>query len=330
MTIDRKEARMRVGLAVSVLDLESWRPRSLAQIVAEAEWAEASGFDSIWISDHLFMTRGDERVAGLEPLTTLAYLAARTSKLTLGTHVLCNNFRNVGQLAREIATLVEATETRLTVGLGCGAQRSEHEAFGLPFQHRVGRLEESLTVLPRLLRGEVVSFDGRFVRLREASITTTGHVPPFWVAAFRPRMIGIAARLADGWAGNWNGRDTTDFRAQVAEVREAVAAAGRAAAPFEIVAGLLAVPNRGRTAELAERAERLLPAPAPVTSRVIFGDADELAGALAAYRDAGATYALVAPGPRQFSSFEGSDRRELAAAVAALARTTRETAGAAR
>jgi alkanesulfonate monooxygenase SsuD/methylene tetrahydromethanopterin reductase-like flavin-dependent oxidoreductase (luciferase family) len=309
---------MRVGLALSVLDLDTWTQRRLADVVEEAQWAEANGFDSVWISDHFFMTQGDERAAGLEPLTTIAHLAARTSRVTLGTLVLCNNFRHPGQLARELASLVEATEGRLTVGLGCGAQPNEHEAFVLPYAQRVTRLEETLTVLPPLLRGEHVTYDGRLVKLTDASISTTGQAPPFWVAAFKPRMIEITARLAQGWGGNWNGPDPSEFRAQVAVVRDALAAAGRADEPFELAANLLVVPTREDPGEVAARVGALLPGRAVGDRDVTFGDAARIVEVLRGYEDAGATHAIVAPGPRQFSAFSGSDRDELAAAIAEL------------
>jgi alkanesulfonate monooxygenase SsuD/methylene tetrahydromethanopterin reductase-like flavin-dependent oxidoreductase (luciferase family) len=312
---------MKLGLALSVLDLEPWGQRRLADVVAEIEWAEDVGFDSVWISDHYFMSLGGSRAAGLEPLTTLSYAAARTSRITLGTLVLCNNFRNVGQLARELGVLVEAADGRLVIGLGCGAQEAEHDAFGLPYAYRVSRLEESLEVLPRLLEGETVSYDGRLTRLADASFSSTGRVPPFWVAAFRPRMIGIAARLAQGWASNWNGPDPSTFADNVAVVRGAIRDAGRDDESFDFVACMLVAPHTGDGADVVALAERLMPGGGPIEERVVFGDATAIAGVLESYRDVGATHAILAPAPRQFSRFAGADRDEVAAVVRAFSRT---------
>jgi alkanesulfonate monooxygenase SsuD/methylene tetrahydromethanopterin reductase-like flavin-dependent oxidoreductase (luciferase family) len=306
---------MQLGLAISNVDLEQWAPIPLAQMADEAEWAEDAGFDSAWVSDHFFMMRDSKRTAGFDPIAVLSYLAARTSRITLGVLVLCNNFRNVGQLAREVATLVDATDGRLIVGLGCGSTLEEHAAFGLPFDNRVSRLEESLIVLPKLLRGEAVTHDGRFVKLKNAVISTNGHVPPFWLAAFGPRMVNITSKYADGWAGNWNGPNPAGFREDVSRVHGALATNGRATSQFHLVADLLVLPHHSKTDEIAATARRAFEHSAPVQERVVIGTPDEVAETMRAYQAAGATDAILAPSPRQFTRFNDSSRKELAATV---------------
>ena len=305
---------MRIGLALAVFDLAAWRHRRVDEIAEEALWAEAVGFDSIWVSDHFFFTRSNQRVAGLEPMALLSYLAAKTRSMTLGAMVLCNNFRPIGQLAREVATLMDASRGQVILGMGCGSQDIEHRAFGLPYDRRVTRLDESLTVLPRLLAGERVTFSGSLVNLEDASVTTAGQVPPIWLAAFGPRMIEIAARRGQGWAGNWNGPDVEGFRQEAATVRAVVDRHSKSNAGFDIVVNMLAVPTERASSQVARAIEQVLPG-GPAEGRIAIGSGDELGDILNAYQEAGATYAVVAPSPRQFSYFPETDRDQLARLV---------------
>lgn len=309
---------MRVGITLSTYDMESGVPASVRELADEARRAEELGFDSIWLMDHYFVIRDGRRVGGFEPLTSLGYIAAVTSRIRLGILVLCNTFRDAGQLAREVATLSDAAGDRLILGVGCGSFQPEHDAFGVRFDHRVSRLEETLQVLPPLLRGESVSFQGRFVRLAEATITPARSVPPIWAAAFGPRMVDITSRLADGWTGGWDGPDPARFGAQAATVGQAVERSRGSADGFERVATLLMLAG---DREVVGRAERFAPDAAPIESRVIFGGPEDHARALAGYRAAGATYAVVAPTPRQFGRFDAAQMDEVAKGVQLFGRS---------
>src|SRR5579875_2718722 len=101
---------VRVGLALPMFDLETGRPLTLSELADFAKRTEELGYDSVWAMDHFWLENVGRRTGGHDPLVALAYIAARTERITLGTLVICNSFRNPGQLAREAAALADAAE----------------------------------------------------------------------------------------------------------------------------------------------------------------------------------------------------------------------------
>src|SRR3954464_1276094 len=221
--------------------MENGRTLRLDEVAVAEEEGERLGFDSVWLMDHFWLERGGRRVGGHDPLVVAAYLAARTRRIALGFLVLCSPFRPVGQLGREAAALADAAQGRLILGLGCGWSQPEFDAFAYPFERLVGRFEETLRVLPPLLRGESVDFDGEFVQLENATLLTTAPAPPLWVAAFGPRMLRLTAGHADGWNGGWHGPDTAAFESLLAELRGTLGDRRR----VEISTGIWALPVEG-------------------------------------------------------------------------------------
>src|SRR4051812_33819781 len=142
---------------------------SWAEISALARQAEDGGIDSLWLSDHFFY-RGDGAAVGTETgyheaWTLLSALAATTNRVELGTLVLATTFRSPGLLAKMAATADDVSGGRLILGLGCGWHEPEYVAFGYPFDHRVGRFEEALSIIVPLIRGERVSVNGTYERV---------------------------------------------------------------------------------------------------------------------------------------------------------------------
>jgi alkanesulfonate monooxygenase SsuD/methylene tetrahydromethanopterin reductase-like flavin-dependent oxidoreductase (luciferase family) len=304
---------VKVGLALPCFELGTGRPLSLAEIAEVAAEAEEAGFDSLWTMDHYFLDNVPGRTAAHEPFITLAYLAGRTERVQLGTLVACNGFRPVGQLARAAASLADAAEGRFVLGLGSGWQQSEFDAFGHPFDRRAERLAETLEVLGGLMRGSDVTHDGRFSRLRRARITTSAAPPTVWVAAFRPRMVAIAARFADGWNSSWHGPDTTRFVQQLETMRAGLAAVGRAGDAFEVSAGLWMLPVEGdELAAAVARADSLKPPsadatwPSPILEKVLSGEAAALAAAVRIYERLGAGHVILNLSVTPFSLFDRS------------------------
>src|SRR5207302_1423412 len=151
-------------------------------------------------------------VLGHDPMLCLAQVAAVTTRITLGSLVLGHAFRHVGQLAREASALADMSGGRFVLGLGAGWHQPEFKAFGLPFDHRVSRLEEAVEPLRQLLRRERMTVNGKWLSLSDASVAVTSPAPPVWIAAEGPRMLALAAR-ADGWNhAYWSGADTTRFK----------------------------------------------------------------------------------------------------------------------
>src|SRR5947199_3442048 len=128
-----------------------------------ARAAEEVGFDSIWVGDH-HLYRGDGRPerGPWEAWTVLAALAASTERVALGPLVACVAFHPPAVLAKMAATIAEISGGRFTLALGAGWNEAEFRAFGLPFDHRVTRFEESFAIVWRLLAGERVTLRGKY------------------------------------------------------------------------------------------------------------------------------------------------------------------------
>jgi alkanesulfonate monooxygenase SsuD/methylene tetrahydromethanopterin reductase-like flavin-dependent oxidoreductase (luciferase family) len=227
--------------------------------------------------------------------------------LRVGPLVLCNSFRHPGQLGREAIALADASGGRFILGLGAGWYRPEYEAFGFPFDHRVSRLEETVTVLRPLLRGDRVTYDGRYLSLRDASLVTTTDSPPLWIAAGGPRMMELTARHADGWNVAWYGPDTEPFHASLGELRAAMSAVGRPAGEIEVSVGLFVLPD---------------PAAGPEDGRAIVGDAEHVAERIRAYGEAGADLVIVSLARNPFVELDPSYPARLAEVLRYLRRST--------
>ncbi len=142
---------MEVGVTLAGCPLEPGPTVTLEETAEQARLAEELGYASVWMMDHFWAEGPAGRRGSHEPMVTLAYVAARTSRIKLGTLVLANSFRHPGQLAREVAALADAARGRLILGLGAGWYPPEYRAFGFPYDRRVSRLEETLCVLRPLL-----------------------------------------------------------------------------------------------------------------------------------------------------------------------------------
>jgi alkanesulfonate monooxygenase SsuD/methylene tetrahydromethanopterin reductase-like flavin-dependent oxidoreductase (luciferase family) len=196
------------------------------------QYAERLGLDSAWVCDHFVQPSRPDYAGGyLEGWTLLAALAARTERIRLGVLVSSNTFRHPALLAKEAVTVDHVSGGRLEVGLGAGWYAPEHEMYGLELGEPgqlVERYREAVEVVDRLLRGDVVSYDGLHYRLREA-VFRPGPIqrprPPLTLGAHRPRMLAIVARHADRWNSFGS---VEEMRERNAGLDEACAAIGRA------------------------------------------------------------------------------------------------------
>ena len=123
---------------------------SYAEIRRFALDAEAAGLDSLWIVDHVLYRFAGQGTQGVQECwTTAAALAEATSRIELGTLVVCTEYRNPALLAKMAVNVDALSGGRLTLGLGAGWHDPEYEAFGYPTDHKVGRFEESRADHPR-------------------------------------------------------------------------------------------------------------------------------------------------------------------------------------
>jgi len=198
--------------------------------------AEAAGWDSLWIDDHLLADEGDASDPKLEGWATLSALAVLTSQPRLGLLVAANTFRNPGLTAKLATTVDHLSGGRLVLGLGGGWFEREHEAFGLDFGagfgERLDRLDEAVGIIRRLLDGETVTHDGRFYTMRDAVCE------PRPVQARLPILIGGSGptktlRTTARYADLWNGYGPPERIALTSEIlRERCVEVGR---PFDSI-----------------------------------------------------------------------------------------------
>jgi alkanesulfonate monooxygenase SsuD/methylene tetrahydromethanopterin reductase-like flavin-dependent oxidoreductase (luciferase family) len=234
--------RMRIGVTLPLAGVDSpdGHAPSFDETLAFARHAEAAGLDSIWVFDHLLFRSAGRPDGGIrEAWTTLAALAPTVPRLELGTLVMCSSFRSPGVMAKMAATLDDLAGGRLILGLGSGWHDAEYEAFGFPVDHRVGRFAEDLEIVARLLRGETVSFDGRWRTVRDAVLVPPpDRRVPILVAAEGPRMLRLTATWADAWNAAWFGAADARMRALLAGLDAACVRVGRDPATMRKTVGI--------------------------------------------------------------------------------------------
>lgn len=248
---------MKVGWTVMLTDyLRRDRTPRYNDIRDMARRAEAAGFDSVWLYDHLlYRTDGRATIGIWECWTILSALAEATERVELGTLVACNSFRNPAMLAKMAITLDEVSNGRLILGLGAGWNRAEHDAFGMPFDHLVGRFEEALQIIRPLLKEGRVDFEGTYYRAADCEITPHGPRvggPPLMVGSFGPRMLRFTARYADVWNTACL-HQPASLNKPRAELEAACADVGRDPATLDVTALVaLGYPDLGDLPQVAE------------------------------------------------------------------------------
>jgi probable F420-dependent oxidoreductase len=273
---------MRCGVVLPIGEEDDGVP-SYAAIREVAVAAEAGGFDSVWVFDHL-LYRFDGAETGIhECWTVLSAIAEATSRVELGTIVMCTAFRSPALLAKMAATLDEVSGGRLILGLGAGWHEPEFDAFGFPFDHRVGRFEESLAVIKGLIRTGRADLDGRWVTVRDVFLRPPARPDmQILVAGKGPRMLDLTAQHADSWNAAWFAIPDERLAGRRKDLADACERVGRDPATLGITVGLTV------------RYPELLPVPAePPTAPALSGTAEVIAAGLRAHAAEGADHAIV-------------------------------------
>ena len=276
---------MKIGL---MLPLGADETDGFGVLRAMALEAEASGLDSVWGADHLIF-RDDEGTFGIhECWTVLTAVAAITRRVEIGPLVLALPFRNPALVAKMAAELDEVSGGRLILGLGCGWHEPEFDAFGYPFDHRVGRFEEGMAIVAPLLRGETVTFEGRYHTAVDASLIPApirDGGPPILIAGKQPRMLGLVAEHAAQWNSAWYGfPDRADvLRTRLADLRGALDTAGRDPATLTLTAGIFVAFDGAEDTDV---------------ERAIHGSVSEVADGLAGYAELGINHLIAHVFPR--------------------------------
>jgi len=264
---------MHFGFALPQYDysVAGERPLRFDTIVDYAQRSSAAGFDSVWLSDHLFLDLAKyggcaDREACYEPVVTLAALSRRVPAVRLGVLVFCEALRPASVLAKALATLDRVCDGRLDVGLGAGWYEPEYEAIGMSMPApgaRLRRLGEAIEIVKGLLGAAPFTFAGDAHRAFGAqSLPPARQVPRprVFVGGKGDRLLRLIAEHADGWNTCWSW--TADaYRERAEQLARACDAAGRDPATVWRSLGLYALCGEDER-DLARRFE-IMAAQAP-------------------------------------------------------------------
>ncbi len=295
---------MKFGVAIMLVDAANrgTAPR-YTDIKDMAQRAEAAGFDSIWLYDHLLYRFGGEPTLGIwECWSMLAALAEATERVEIGTLVICNSFRNPALLAKMAETVDEISDGRLVLGIGAGWNKPEYDAFGIPFEHIRSRFEEAVQIIKPLLKERrLVNFDGAHYAVRNCEIAPPGPRPsgvPLMIGAMGPRMMRLAAQHADIWNVCYTG-DADSFAAHLARFKDAchlntVTFTALANVTFTDLGGAPPPPI-----------DDDLPLPdSALNAPTLIGSDDEIAHELTRYRELGAAHVMFQLQPYSVESLD--------------------------
>jgi probable F420-dependent oxidoreductase len=286
------------GLALENFTPER-KPPSMDAVVDYAVTAEKLGFASVWAWDHLFL--GARRpFPFLEALTTLTMVAARTSRIGLGTGVLVLPVREPAVLAKVTGTIQIASGGRLTLGMAAGWYEREFEATGVPFAGRGAVFERNLDLLYRLWGDDEVSgdWDGRALR-RVRMMPRPQPRPGVLVGGYVDRVLKRAATLADGWITYFYTADS--FARSWGKIKAFAEEAGRDPAELRNAAQLplcIGSSYESATSQASQYVGEYFDTPAwseATADSAIRGTPEQCAEQIAAHIEAGSQHLIFCP-----------------------------------
>jgi alkanesulfonate monooxygenase SsuD/methylene tetrahydromethanopterin reductase-like flavin-dependent oxidoreductase (luciferase family) len=222
---------LKIGVQLPEVEFEYDWP----QLSGMAKLAEDSGYDSIWLGDHLMYRNADPTVAPVGPYeawTTLAALAAITTRVELGPLVASLGFHNPAMIAKMAATIDQISNGRFILGIGSGWNQAEYLGYGFPFDHRVDRFEESFAVIRQFFETGACDFDGQYVQIENGLLfprLVREGGPPMMVGSHGKRMLEITLPHVPMWNAWFADYDNSRGKlpALLAEVDEACERVGR-------------------------------------------------------------------------------------------------------
>lgn len=215
---------IRIGIGLGTWPFAEDDPKLLWRYV---ERAEALGIDSLWFSDRL-IPAGPLSGPLLEPLTVMAAIAARTSRLKFGPAVLALALRNPVWTAKQIATIDFLSEGRMLPAFGLGSEdEREYEAAGIAKEERAHRVAEAVTVMRRLWTEDHVTHHGRFFHLTDVTIDPkpAQKAVPIWFGGRSEAALRRVGRLGDGWLASFI--TPAETATGIQRIKEYAAEAGR-------------------------------------------------------------------------------------------------------
>ncbi len=205
---------MKIGLMLPSYTFSNLSYAQAGKLRDFAVKAEALGYESLWVPEHLLTARGLYGTAWLSPLETLAFVAGCTTRIRLATGILVLPIRNPVLMAKEIASLQYLSGGRFELGVGPGWDQHEFDVAGVPLKQRGGRTDEILDIFEKLWTGEPTTHQGKYYNFDDVTIDPPlRERPKLWVGgggkvktalspdpeSIAPAVLERIVRRADGW-----------------------------------------------------------------------------------------------------------------------------------
>ena len=263
---------IKLGLQIPNFSYGTGVAEMFPTVIAQAQEAEAAGFDSVFVMDHFYQLPmlGSPDQPMLEAYTALGGLATATERVQLGTMVTGNTYRNPTLLAKAITTLDVVSRGRAILGIGTGWFELEHDQLGFEFgtfTDRFNKLDEALQIILPMIKGERPTFSGKYYRTQEAMANPRfrDHIPLLIGGSGEKKTIPLAARHFDH-LNVIAGFD--ELSAKVKVVRERCEEIGRDPATLETSMLVTAMVDENVTEDFI---------PEELKQRMVFGGADRIA-----------------------------------------------------
>jgi probable F420-dependent oxidoreductase len=200
-------------------------------LVYMSKRCEELGFDSLWVTDHVVVPAPYREMFGntvYDPLSVMAFLAAHTQRVEIGTAVLVIPYRNPVVVAKQLATIDNLSNGRVILGTGSGWAREEFDVLGVPYDERGPITDEYIRVILELWTNPEPSFEGRYVTLKnihaEPRPLRQPH-PPILVGGYGKKAIRRAVAIGQGWLPD--GMSLPDLEKAIAFMRQTAEQSGR-------------------------------------------------------------------------------------------------------
>ena len=224
--------------------------------------AEALGYDSVWVSDHVVVPRANVANFGttiFDPLITLGVVAGATSRVRLGTTVLIVPYRQAVVTAKMVSSLDALSGGRVILGVGAGWVAAESAMLGVPFAERGPMTDEYLRAMQELWTSPSPSFSGKYVQFHdlhfEPKPVQKPH-PPIWVGGHSRAALRRTVELGAAW--HPINRTVDELRAGVAELARLSRARGRATPPALTLRNDVRILGPGESAPPSAHAGRVM------------------------------------------------------------------------
>jgi F420-dependent oxidoreductase-like protein len=287
----REGVTIKLGLQIPNFSYGTGVAELFPTVIAQAQEAEAAGFDSVFVMDHFYQLPGlgtpDQPM--LEAYTALGALATATERVQLGTLVTGNTYRNPTLLAKAITTLDVVSQGRAILGIGTGWYELEHDSLGYEFgtfTDRFNKLGEALEIILPMLAGERPTVNGKYYRTQEAMAEPRfrDHIPLMIGGSGEKKTIPLAVKHFDHLNVI---AEFDELPRKMAVIKERCEDIGRDPATLETSMLVIALIGDNVTEDLI---------PADFKQRAVFGNAEQIAEQLKTkVFDAGLTGVILSP-----------------------------------